>query len=127
MIKSAKIKKAAFIAAGFIFVGIGAIGMFVPLLPTTPFMLLAAMLFSRSNERFHVWLLKNRLFGPYIMHYEQGTGVPKSLKIRTLIFLWAGLVTSAILLNIAWVYALLLAVGVGVTTHILTIKKKSAQ
>ncbi|MCL2375785.1 MAG: YbaN family protein [Defluviitaleaceae bacterium] len=123
-IKSTKLKKLIFIALGFFFVGLGAIGIIMPLLPTTPFMLLAAILFSKSSQRFHKWLLKNRLFGPYIRHYENGTGVPRSLKIRTLIFLWVGLISSAILLNTPWVYFLLLAVGIGVTTHIVLIKRR---
>ena len=119
-----RFKKIIFIAAGFIFVVIGAIGIVLPLLPTTPFLVLAAMLFSKSNDRFHKWLLQNRIFGPYVAHYESGTGIPKSLKIKTIVFLWPSLAISAILINAVWAWILLAIVGICVTTHVVTIKRK---
>ena len=119
-----KLKKIIFITAGFIFVGLGAVGIVLPLLPTTPFLVLAAILFSKSNEKFHKWLLKNRVFGPYLAHYESGTGIPKSLKIKTIVFLWPSLAISAVLINAVWAWFLLAIVGICVTTHVLTIKKK---
>ena len=122
-----RFKKIIFITAGFIFVGIGAVGIVLPLLPTTPFLVLAAILFSKSNDRFHKWLLRNRVFGPYLAHYESGTGIPKSLKIKTIVFLWPSLAISAILINAVWAWFLLAIVGICVTTHVLMIKRKGVR
>ena len=124
-IAMSRLKKTIFVAVGFIFVGIGAVGIVLPLLPTTPFLLLATILFSKSNDRFRQWLLRNRVFGPYLAHYESGAGVPKPLKIKTIAFLWPSLAISGILINAVWAWFLLAIVGICVTTHVLTIKKRS--
>ena len=122
-----RLKKIIFVAAGSICVGLGAIGIVLPLLPTTPFLLLAAILFSKSNDRFHKWLLKNRVFGPYLAHYESGAGVPTPLKIKTIVFLWPSLAVSAFMINAVWAWILLAIVGICVTTHVVTIKGKKAR
>ena len=119
-----KLKKIIFIAAGFVFVGLGAIGIFLPLLPTTPFLVLAAFLFSKTSEKFHKWLLGIRMFGPYLAHYESGTGVPKSLKIKTIALLWPSLAISAIIISAVWAWILLAVVGMCVTAHVVTIGSK---
>jgi uncharacterized membrane protein YbaN (DUF454 family) len=58
-------------AFGFLFIGLGIIGIFLPLLPTTPFILLAAGCFAKSSPRWHRWLLANRTFGPMIKNWEE--------------------------------------------------------
>ena len=121
------IKRTTLIALGFVFIGLGAIGIVMPLLPTTPFLILAAILFSKSSERFHKWLLRNRVFGPYLRHYEMGTGIPKSLKIRTIALLWPSLAISAFLVNSPWAWILLAVVGVCVTTHVVMIRSKKSK
>lgn len=65
---------------GFFFVGLAALGAFLPLLPTTPFLLLAAACFAKSSERWHQWLLNNRTFGPIIKRWEQNRCVSKITK-----------------------------------------------
>jgi uncharacterized membrane protein YbaN (DUF454 family) len=65
------------VIAGTLFVGLGIIGIFIPVLPTTPFLLLAAACYARSSRKFHEWLLNNRWFGDYIRNYLQGKGFPK--------------------------------------------------
>ena len=126
MIERSKFKKIVFVALGFVLVGIGAVGIVMPLLPTTPFLVLAAILFSKSSERFHKWLLRNRVFGPYIRHYELGTGIPKSLKIRTIALLWPSLAITAFLVDSLWARILLVIVGVCVTTHVVMIRSKKS-
>jgi uncharacterized membrane protein YbaN (DUF454 family) len=69
---------------GFVFVALGAFGAFVPLLPTTPFLLLAAACFARSSERWHQWLLNNRTFGPMIHDWDERRCVSRSTKIIAL-------------------------------------------
>ena len=69
------------IIAGTVSVGLGIIGMFIPLLPTTPFLLLAAACYARSSQRLYHWLLYNKWFGKYIRNYLQRKGIPLKLKI----------------------------------------------
>jgi uncharacterized membrane protein YbaN (DUF454 family) len=103
--------------------GLGIIGIFLPILPTTPFLLLAAACYARSSKRFYDWLLSNRWFGAYIRNYREGRGLPLGIKIFTISFLWMTILFSGFLLtNILWVQLVLLAVALGVSIHVLTIK-----
>ena len=124
VIARSKLKRTTLVALGFVFVGIGAVGIVMPLLPTTPFLVLAAMLFSKSSERFHKWLLRNRVFGTYLRHYELGTRIPKSLKIRTIALLWTSLAISAFLVDSPRI--LLAIVGACVTAHVVMIRSRKS-
>ena len=81
------------ILLGSVFVGIGTLGIFVPGLPTTVFMILAAACYIRSSEKLYRWLIKNKIFGKYIKDYREGKGMPKKAKIVALsmITLFVGL------------------------------------
>ena len=72
------------VSLGSIFVGIGTIGIFVPGLPTTVFMLLAAACYVRSSDKLYNWLIKNKTFGKYIKDYREGKGMPKRAKFLAL-------------------------------------------
>jgi len=72
------------IIAGTIFLGFGVIGIFLPILPTTPFLLLAAVCYARSSQRFYNWLMNNKWFGNYIKNYYGGRGVPLKFKILSI-------------------------------------------
>ncbi|MDD2284219.1 MAG: YbaN family protein [Paludibacter sp.] len=123
-----KLLKTLLIVAGFISVGLGILGMFLPVLPTTPFLLLAATCFARSSEKFYRWLLNNKWFGNYIKNYREGKGIPLKIKIMTLSFLWATILTSAIFfLDNIYLRILLIAIAVGVTIHISLIKTKKSE
>ncbi len=117
-----KISSSLMIAAGSLCVGLGILGMFVPLLPTTPFLLLAAFLYMRSSQRFYRWLLDNRLCGQYIRNYQDGRGIPLKQKAFTIALLWLTISVSAIFLNKWWITLLLLAVAIAVTIHLLRVK-----
>ena len=65
---------------GCVFVGIGTLGIFVPGLPTTVFMILAAACYIRSSERLYNWLIRKKFFGKYIKDYREGKGMPKKAK-----------------------------------------------
>ncbi len=73
--------------AGTVFLIIGGVGIILPLLPTTPFLLLAAVCYARSSERWHNWLLYNRWFGSYIRNWHEGKGIPMRTKILSVVFL----------------------------------------
>ncbi|WP_448376304.1 YbaN family protein, partial [Fervidobacterium sp.] len=84
------------IILGTFFVAIGVIGIFVPLLPTTVFLLLAAACYIRSSERFYYWLINHRWLGTYIRNYREGKGIPLKTKIFTISILWLTITLSAI-------------------------------
>ncbi|MCL2604233.1 MAG: YbaN family protein [Defluviitaleaceae bacterium] len=115
-------KKALLIAAGFVSLILGVAGIILPVLPTTPFVLLSASCFSMSNEKLEKWLLKSRVFGPFIDNYRTKRGISILHKTASIAFLWTGLITSMLLTAAVWAYILLPMVGVGVTVHLLMIK-----
>ncbi len=117
-----------YIVTGSISVGLGTLGIVVPLLPTTPFLLLAAYCFAKSSERFYIWLITNRFFGEYIHNYREKRGVPMKIKVYTLILLWATICFSAFyVVSVIWLRVVLMIIATGVTIHVLSIKtlKKS--
>lgn len=82
------------IAVGMLALGLGVLGVFLPVLPTTPFVLVAAACFVRSSERLHAWLTNHRLFGCYIRDYQAGLGVPARVKGVALGTIWISIPTS---------------------------------
>jgi len=76
------VTKTIYFVLGWLFVGIGAVGAFLPVLPTTPFVLLAAWLFAKSSKRYHHWLRRNRLFGRSVRCWEAGLGLTLREKLR---------------------------------------------
>jgi len=117
------LKKGILIFVGTVCVGLGVLGMFLPLMPTTVFLLLAAYCYSRSSERFHNWLMNNRFLGKYISSYKSGNGISVSQKISTISILWISIGASIWMLGARlWPTLLLLAVAIGVTVHLLWIK-----
>ncbi|NLF80547.1 MAG: DUF454 domain-containing protein [Clostridia bacterium] len=117
-----KLKHILLAAAGFFFLILGAAGAVLPILPTTPFVLLAAACFA-SNPRLHDRMMKIPFFREYISNYREGRGLPKRTVIQSLVFLWAMLLVSALYIRILWVAACLALVGAAVTIHILHIAK----
>lgn len=110
-------------AAGTMCVALGTLGIFLPLLPTTPFLLLAAVCYARSSPRLLHWLTHNRWFGSYIRNYREGRGMPLREKILTLALLWLTIaVTIVFFVSIVWVQIALIVIAGGVTVHLLRIK-----
>ena len=111
------------IIAGTIFLGLGIIGIFLPILPTTPFLLLAAACYARSSKRFYDWLMNNRWFGNYIKNYREGRGVPLKVKVFTISLLWITILASVFfIISNFLIEIILIIIAIGVTIHILTIK-----
>ena len=119
---SNKIVRGTLIALGTVFVGFGVVGIFLPILPTTPFFLLAAACYARSSERFYYWILHNRWFGNYIKNYREGKGISLTVKLWTIFALWFTILLSVFIVDDYYVKVLLLFIAVAVTLHIVTIK-----
>ena len=122
--KCGRVKKTLLIVAGVVSLALGGIGVFLPLLPTTPFVLLAAGCFAGSSPAMHRWLCRSRFFGEYIENYRTNAGVSKSVKVRAIVFLWAGLALSAAAVHKPIVRIILAVVGICVSTHLLMMKTK---
>ncbi len=118
-----EIRRKLFLAAGLLFLALGALGVFVPVLPTTPFLLLAAAMFLRSSGRLYLWLTTHRVFGPFIRNYRLYRAVPLRSKVVALAFLYLTIGYSTIfIIENWWLRALLLAIAAGVSWHILKLK-----
>jgi uncharacterized membrane protein YbaN (DUF454 family) len=118
-------KRVLLIACGTASVGVGVVGAFVPILPTTPFLLLAAYLFARSSERLYGWLLGNRVIGDYLRRYYEGRCMSGRHKVLTLSLLWSVLSsTAAVAVGAWWVRGVLGGVGIAVTAHILMLPRE---
>lgn len=111
------------IVAGTVFVALGVLGIFLPILPTTPFLLLAAACYARSSERFYNWLLNNKWFGEYIRNYREGKGVPLKAKVSSISMLWITIMFSVVfVVHVLFVRIVLILIAIGVTVHILHIR-----
>lgn len=121
-------KRKIFFLCGVMSIMIGIIGMFLPLLPTTPFLILATVCFAKSSEKAHKWLLTNRWCGEYIKNYREKKGISLRHKIFSLSLLWITIGYSVLFVaEHLWLQFLLIAIAITVTLHIAsfaTYKKK---
>ena len=114
----------AWIVAGTFFLIIGLIGIAIPLLPTTPLLLLAAACYLRGSRRMYDWLLGNRIFGKYLKDYYEKKGVPIRVKIGSVIFLWCTIGISIMIIGDLIIGIVLAMVAAGVTLHIAFLKTR---
>ena len=118
-----KLKRRFFIIVGTISIGIGVIGIIVPVLPTTPFLLLAAICYMRGSQRLYNALLCNRYVGTYVRNYLEGRGMSLKMKVWTLSLLWIAIICTALLATNSLIIRIILTVVlIGVTIHILLIR-----
>ncbi|MFA6617792.1 MAG: YbaN family protein [Candidatus Neomarinimicrobiota bacterium] len=107
------------IIAGFVSLILGIIGVVLPLLPTTPFILVSAAAFARSSKKFHAWLYKNRFFAKLLIDYQERKGLALRYKIYILIMLWLTITATAILFTDSIIVRLILFfIAIAVTVHI---------
>lgn len=112
--------RAIYIVTGFACFGLGVIGIWTPLLPTTVFMLLAAYFWSKSSERWHTWLMNTR-YGPFIEDYRAGRGIPRKVKIWAVAMIALTFTITTVFFIENWVIrSLLIALAVSIATFILT-------
>ena len=120
--RPSKFKKGLFVVAGTISLGLGFAGIVLPVLPTTPFLLLSAACYYKGSERLHRWMLNNRLLGDYLRNYKEGKGIQPRTKIFTLILLWSVISFSALfMLNNVIIQIILFAIAIGVSIHIIAL------
>ena len=111
------------IILGTLFLGLGILGIILPILPTTPFLLLSAACYSRGSDRFYKWLLRNRYFGKYIRNYREGKGISLNIKIFAIIILWFSMsFTSFFIVTLTIVRILLVIIAIAVTIHLSLMK-----
>jgi hypothetical protein len=115
-------KRKLFFAGGVVAVGLGVAGIALPLLPTTPFLLLAAYLFARSSPAHYDRLLAHRVLGPYVRDWAEKRGLRRSAKVRALLLLWVVLLPTSLWMgHTSPAGILLLAVGAAVSLYILSL------
>ena len=93
------------------------LGVVLPLLPTTPFILLAGACFAKSSPKFHHWLKTHKYFGPILQHYKSGQGIPVEVRNKALILIWISLAISMILLGQLWSTLTLSSLGLLLTIY----------
>lgn len=108
---------------GFLFLGLGAMGLLVPVWPTTPFVLVSVACFSYT-PRLRAQIMKISFFKEHVENYERRTGLSRKTVIISLGYLWIMLLISVLLMQASWISLILAAIGIAVTTHILWMSKE---
>lgn len=103
--------------AGVLAVLLGILGIFLPLLPTTPFLLLASACFARGSERLHRWLLSHPVFGVYLANFEAGRGIPLRAKIVATVMLWGSMAWSTRHFDSTAILVVMILIGLCVSTY----------
>lgn len=104
--------------AGTVALALGILGVFLPLLPATPFLLLAAFCYLRGSTRMHDRLMSHRVLGPYIRDFQSGRGIPLRSKWTALVMAWLSMAFSAWAVPLPWVRWLLLVPAVGLAVYL---------
>lgn len=108
---------------GLISLGLGILGIFLPVLPTTPLLLLAAALFLRSNRKLYDWLLNHPKLGPYIRNFMVHKAIPLRIKVISVSMVWITLINCAVFVAEHWAFRLFfIALATAITIHILSYK-----
>ena len=120
--------KKLLVAAGTFFVVLAIVGIFLPVLPTVPFLLLASTCYAKSSKRFYNWLLNNNWFGVYVKNYRKGEGIPLKMKALSIFSLWATIIFSAVfVVHILFLRIILILIAIVVTIHTLHIRTLKQQ
>lgn len=109
----------ALLSLGWLCVVLGVVGIFLPVLPTTPFLLLAAACFVRSSKRFYLWLVLHPKLGPWVRDYLDGQGIPRKAKVYSISLMWLSIALSCYLVPLFWARVFMLTSAVLVSIYIL--------
>ena len=118
------LKKKIYIAVGFLALGLGIVGAFLPVMPTVPFLLVALFCFERSSKKYHDMILNNKYFGKVLRDYYEGRGLTTSVKIKAILFLTCGMGFSFYKVQHLYLRIMLAVIWLGVTIHIILLKTK---
>ena len=118
------LKKKIYIAVGFLALGLGIVGAFLPVMPTVPFLLVALFCFERSSKKYHDMILNNKYFGKVLRDYYEGRGLTTSVKIKAVLFLSCGMGFSVYRVHNLYLRIMLAVIWLGVTIHIILLKTK---
>lgn len=120
--------KILLVIAGLLLLGFGFLGILLPGLPTTPFLLVAAACFVRSSDRLYSWLIRTRLFGPYIRKYRETGAMSIRSKIAAVTIMWAMITASSLfLIHSSWIIYGVLSLGVIGTIVLIFVVKTERQ
>ena len=115
------------IGIGWFSIAAGVVGIFLPIMPTVPFLLLAAVCFSKSSARFHSWLIEHKHLGPLVRDFLLSGAIPMKAKIAALTMIWISFpLTALLLVKILWLKLLLLAAAGAVTLYLLYLPTAAA-
>lgn len=120
-----RVLRSVLFACGCLSVALGVIGIFLPVLPTTPFLLLAAACFARSSKRFYLWLVQHPRLGPWIRDYLDGQGLPLKGKVWALLLMWLSISFSLWIVPLWWARAGMLISAIAVTIYIVSLKTRA--
>ena len=118
------LKKKIYICVGLLALGLGIIGVFLPVMPTVPFLLVALFCFERSSKKYHDMILNNKYFGKVLKDYYEGRGLTTSVKIKAILFLSCGIGFSFYKVQHLYLRIMLVVIWLGVTIHIILLKTK---
>ena len=122
------VRRNLWVAAGTICVCLGVLGVFLPVLPATPFFLLAAFCYGRGSEWFYNWLVYRSWVGSYIRNYRSGRVMPVKQKVLTIIFYWLTIGSTLVLVAFDWrLKAVMLVGAIAITVHLARMKPRLAE
>ena len=121
------LKKKLYITFGFLAVALAIVGVFVPGLPTVPFLLVALFCFERSSKKYHDMIMNNKYLGPALQDYYSGKGLTLSIKIKAILFLTCGIAFSIYKIQNSHARIALAIVWLGVAIHIILLKTKNTK
>jgi uncharacterized membrane protein YbaN (DUF454 family) len=124
--QAGRIRRSLLIAAGLLSTALAVLGIFLPLLPTVPLLLLAAACFARSSPRCHAWLRGHRHFGPVLAAYQDGA-IPRRARRTALLLIWTSIPLSMLfLVEVIWLRLLLLLIALAVTGYLMWLPTEPA-
>jgi uncharacterized membrane protein YbaN (DUF454 family) len=128
VLRQTRFARIAWVTVGHTAVGFAAVGAVLPLIPATPFLLIAAYCYSRGSLRFYNWLFTNRYFGHYLTDYRAGKGIPLRVKVLTLLFMWPSTIVMVLfVIPHLWLKLTVLVIPLALSVHILLLKTKKTE
>lgn len=127
LVKSEMLRR-LLVATGWLSLGLAALGLFLPLVPSVPFLLLSVICFSRSSHRFHTWLVEHKHLGPMLRDYLTHGAIPRRAKVLAIVMIWISFpVTCFVFVEAVWLRGVLLSIAACVTLYLLAQPKASPQ